>query len=145
MPRWRPSTLTESGSASVEFIAAVAVLLMPMLYLSVAVTEVQNQTLGVEAAARYLSRTVAAGASDAHADRVLAAVIDEYGVQPETVAVRMTCTTAGPCPRPGAIIHLTVQASVPLPVVGGVFGDQVAIPVEATAVQKISALAPETP
>lgn len=150
MRRENRSTLTdrglnERGSASVEFIAATAVLLAPLIYLTIALTDVQNQTLGTEAMARHVSVSLARGADAAHAERVVTSIADEYGIDPDAVSLAIECTTAGECPRPGAIMRVTVTTEASLPLVPSVFGTRVAIPVGAIAVQKVSDYATGTP
>ncbi len=143
--RWRAALADEQGNAALEFIGVGLILLLPLVYLVVALGAIQGQALGVEAAARHTARAVstAADATDAaaRAEQVIASVVDEYGVDAESVAVRWECAPAGaPCPSAGATLLLTVSARVPLPLVPPVLGlDELAsVPVEAQAVQKVS-------
>lgn len=156
MPLWRVSTgdepltgddpLTgdERGSASLEFILVGVVLLVPLVYLVVTLGLIQGQALGVEAAARHTARAVAtasgADAASTRADRILAAVAEEYGIDPATLEVAITCGTAGSCPAAGELLTVTVTASVSLPLVPPVLGlDRLArVPVQAVSVQKVS-------
>ncbi|MDY0828894.1 TadE family protein [Microbacterium sp. BG28] len=149
-----PRSLLEDdeGNASLEFIVAGLILLAPLVYLIVALGAIQSQALGVEAAARHVARAVstAANAEDAaaRADLVLAAVADEYGIDPDAVTLRWECAPAGvACPSAGATLLLSVSADVPLPLVPPVLGlDQLAsVPVEASAAQKVSRLWGTTP
>lgn len=128
----------ERGTASIEFIAATVLLLVPVLYLVIALAQIQNQSLGVEAASRHIARAYAHGQSQAHADRVLDAVAEQYGLSREGVTVSLTCVPAsGACPRAGAIVRVSVHATatvpmVPTELIGG------GIPIGATSVNKIS-------
>jgi Flp pilus assembly protein TadG len=133
----------ERGSAVLEFILVGMLLLVPLVYLIVSLGLIQGQSLGAEAAARHVARAVATAEDleDARmrADAVLVAVSEEYGL--ENVELSLRCTPAGAtCPRAGATLHVTVRAAVPLPLVPPVLGlEQIAaIPVEASAVQKVS-------
>lgn len=142
----------DEGNASLEFIVAGLILLAPLVYLIVALGAIQSQALGVEAAARHVARAVstAANAEDAaaRADLVLAAVAEEYGIDPDALAVRWECAPAGvECPSAGATLLLAVSTDVPLPLVPPVLGlDQLAsVPVEASAAQKVSRLWGTTP
>lgn len=141
------STDTEgdAGSAALEFILVGLVLLVPIIYLIIALGAIQGQALGVEAGARQLARAIAtsddAATADARADRVLAAIAAEYGIDPATVRVEVACAGgASTCPEAGATLLVTLSASVPLPLVPAVLGlDGVArVPVEATGAQKVS-------
>ncbi|MFD4957169.1 TadE family protein [Microbacterium sp. NPDC058389] len=133
----------ESGSAALEFILLGLLMLVPLVYLIVALGLVQGQSLGAEAAARHIARAVstASDAADARgrADAVLAAVSDEYDL--DDVELSVSCTPAGAeCPRAGAALHVTVRTTVTLPLVPPVLGldDLAVIPVEASSVQKVS-------
>src|SRR3954452_14129961 len=79
----------ERGSAALEFILVGLVLLVPLVYLVIALGLIQEQALGAEAGARHIARTVstASGADEARerADRVLQAVADEYGMDAASV------------------------------------------------------------
>ena len=135
----------ERGSAALEFILVGLLLLVPVIYLTVALGLIQGQSMGAEAAARHVARAVAqsAGSDDARAsaDRVLRSVVDEYDLDPAAVDLALSCrpqSTA--CPQSGATLIVTVRARVALPLVPPVLGlDRIAsIPVEASAAQKVS-------
>lgn len=137
----------DEGSASLEFLIGGLVLLVPIVYLIVALGVIQTHALGAEAVARHLSRTLAT-ASDAddartQADRVLSAVAEEYGMDADDIAVQISCEPAGTeCPRAGVMIHVEVEVGVALPLVPPVLGlDQAArVDVAASGVQKASRL-----
>ncbi len=145
MRRMRTSIDEERGSAALEFILVGVVLLVPIVYLIVALGAIQEQALGVEAGARHLARTIAtssdAATADERADRVLTAIVEEYGIDRSNVEIEVSCASgATACPEPGAILLVTVSANVTLPLVPQIFGlDELAsVPVEATGAQKIS-------
>jgi aryl-alcohol dehydrogenase-like predicted oxidoreductase len=149
-----PTSLLEEdeGNASLEFIVAGLILLAPLVYLIVALGAIQSQALGVEAAARHVARAVSTAANvedaAARADLVLAAVAEEYGIDPDAVVLRWDCAPDGvECPSAGATLLLSVSADVPLPLVPPVLGlDEIAsVPVEASAAQKVSRLWGTTP
>lgn len=135
----------DRGSAALEFIFVGLLMLVPLVYLIVALGSLQGQSLGAEAGARHIARAIAtaddAEDADRIADRVLASVVAEYGLDPESVVLSLDCRPAGDqCPAAGVTIVVTVRTTVALPLVPPVFGlDRAAsIPVEATAVQKVS-------
>lgn len=145
MRRWGLWVRDEEGSAALEFITAGVLLLVPLVYLVIALGAVQEQTLGAEAAARHTARAISQAtdqdAANARADAVLASVRDEYGMS--DVDVALSCVPAGgACPRAGATVIVTVSTRVTLPFMPPVAGlDQLtAIPIEASAAQKTSRL-----
>lgn len=135
----------DDGSAALEFITVGLILLVPLVYLIAALGAIQEQTLGVEAAARHTARAISQSADAADAagrkDEVLAAVVGEYGLDADSVDVSVTCTPlGGPCPRAGATLTVTVVTAVPLPLMPSILGldGLTAVSIEAAAVQKMS-------
>ena len=142
----------ERGSASLEFIVVGLILLVPLVYLVVALGSIQGQSLGAEAGARHIARAVSL-ATDADSARTSAAsildsVVDEYGIDPGSVRLTMECLPAGAaCPQAGATLVVTVSTRLALPLVPDLLGlDRLAsIPVEASAAQKVSRFWGTTP
>jgi len=135
----------ERGSAALEFIMVGLLLLVPLVYLVVALGLIQEQALGAEAGARHIARAVstASGVEDARerADRVLQAVVNEYGMDAASVDLSLSCVPAGAtCPESGATLVVTLRSRAPLPLVPPVLGldDIASIPVEASSAQKVS-------
>lgn len=141
----RHSAIDDEGSAALEFIVVGVILLVPLVYLVIALGAIQEQTLGAEAAARHIARVVArapdAATAAQRSDAVLAGVVDEYGLEPDAVDVSLVCTpVTAECPTSGATIIVTVSTRVRLPLVPEILGldRSTAIPVQAEAVQKVS-------
>jgi Flp pilus assembly protein TadG len=135
----------EDGSAAIEFIFVGLLLLVPVVYLVVALGAIQGQSLGAEAGARHAARVFATAedAEDARAraDAVMSAVVREYGMDAEAVEVSVVCAGADdPCPRAGATVAVTVRTRVSLPLVPPVFGLErlASIPIEASSAQRVS-------
>lgn len=135
----------ERGSAALEFITVGVILLVPLVYLVIALGVIQEHLLGVEAAARHTARVIgtADGPGDAAArgDAVVANVIREYGMDADSVEIRITCARSPrECPALGETVLVHVSAHVELPFVPPVLGlDALAtIPLEATASQRTS-------
>src|SRR5690606_27732169 len=110
----------DSGSAALEFITVGVLLLVPLVYLVLALGAIQEQTLGVEAAARHTARVIGqapdAETAGARGDAVLASVIREYGIDDDAVDVQISCRPAtGPCPAAGSTVIVTVSTRVSLP------------------------------
>ena len=146
MRRWSRWGRNDEGSAALEFIVVGVILLVPLVYLVLALGTLQQQTLGIEAAARHTARVIGqaedADAAAASSDAVLANVIDEYGLDADSVGVSVSCTSGGECPAAGSTVIVTVSARVALPFVPPIFGldSAASIPIEAQAAQKISRL-----
>lgn len=135
----------ETGSAALEFIGLGVILLVPLVYLVLALGAIQGEMLGVESAARHAARTMSAarGVADAtaRADATVRSAIEEYGMDADTVDVDIRCApvTTG-CPAAGATVVVTVTAEVALPFVPPVFGlDRVSrVRVQASSAYKVS-------
>jgi Flp pilus assembly protein TadG len=145
MPRPSPSG-DDEGTAPLEFIFGGLLLLVPLVYLVVALGLIQEQSLGVESGARHIARAVAT-APDAttareRADAVARAVASEYGIPSDELRLSMTCRPAGECPRAGATLVVTVRTRVTLPLAPPVLDiDRLAsVPVSATSAAKVSRL-----
>ncbi|GAB3272857.1 TadE family protein [Microbacterium lacusdiani] len=136
--RLRRLIADDAGSAALEFLTVGVLMLVPLTYLVLALGQIQSQTLGVESAARFTARVIASGPAAGDPDAVLASVTREYGIQ--SFDADVSCRPAGPCPAQGGTVLVTVTASVKLPLVPPLLGlDRLAVvPVEATAVQKVS-------
>lgn len=136
----------DEGSAAIEFILVGLVLLVPLVYIVVALGAIQGQALGVETGSRQLARAIAsapdAQTADLRAQRVRDAIVDEYGLDANALYIDISCASAAACPEPGAILTVTMRTDVVLPLVPPIFGlqDIARIPVEAASVQKISRL-----
>lgn len=152
MRRWNPSTDAagviddpERGSAALEFILVGLLLLVPVVYLVVALGLIQGHALGAEAGARHIARAISTAASPddarARADLIVRRITGEYGMDAASVDLSLECVPrAASCPEAGATIVVTLQARVALPLVPPVLGlDRLAsIPVEASAAQRVS-------
>lgn len=136
--RVSPLLAGDAGSAALEFLTVGVLMLVPLVYLVLALGQIQSQTLGVESAARFTARVIASGPAAGDPDAVLASVTREYGIESFDAAV--TCRPAGECPAPGATVLVTVTAAVQLPLIPPLLGLErlAVVPVEATAVQKVS-------
>ncbi|RKE63303.1 TadE family protein [Microbacterium sp. AG238] len=144
----RPTTESErhrndDGSASLEFLTAGLILLVPVVYLIVSLGIVQSHTFAAQAAARHVARAIATAAdvaqADTRVDAITQAIAAEYGMTADDLALAVECSGSGPCPGAGEIIRVTVNTDAVLPLVPPVLGlDRLArVPIEATAVQRM--------
>lgn len=138
----------DAGSASLEFLAAGTLLLVPMVYLVVAVSALQSGTLAIEAAARQAARTyVEAETTDAatrRAESAVAFALSDHGIDPAAASIHIHCS-----PRPAdcltrrGIVTVTVETAVAMPLVPAGLGVEapLSIPLRATATQQVSRFA----
>lgn len=143
MPRSRLSA--DGGSASLEFIVAGLVLLIPMVYLILALAAVQAGSLAVDGAARQASRVFvqseSTDAARAAAMRAIAVTLSDYGLDAGATSTAITCRPrAGACLTRRGFVTVTVRAVVRLPLTPPFLdtGLPSGIPVEATATEQVS-------
>ena len=115
----------DEGSASVEFVFLGVLLLVPLVYLIVAVAAVQGAAYGVSGASREAGRAfVQAPAGQDPAAWAFAAAkvaMADHGIELTPDELRITCS-AQPCRTPGALVTVEIDIDVPLPLVPEVFG-----------------------
>jgi Flp pilus assembly protein TadG len=136
----------DRGSAAVEFIFVGLLLLVPLVYLIIALGQIQAQSLGVQSGARHIARAVATSSDPVEAgqraDRIVRSIAREYGMGSAKPAVSFSCAPANsPCPDAGSVLTVRVAVRVRLPLAPPILGlDRITvIPVEATAVQRVAA------
>jgi len=135
----------DDGSASLEFLTVGLLMLVPLIYVVVALGQIQHQALGAEAAARHVARAISlssdAASAGSSASQVLSAVMAEYDLDASITSLSISCVPASAsCPTAGSTVRVSVATRVSLPLAPPVLGlDQVAsVPVEASAVQRMS-------
>jgi hypothetical protein len=145
--RRRLATLAhERGSASLEFLTVGIVLLVPLVYLVLALAAIQAGALGVEGAARQAARVavIAAdpGDSDAAVDRAVRVALADYGIDAAAASVSVTCDRTD-CLEPGARVSVSVLARVEVPLVPDFLALTAIgiVPIEASATQTVSRFA----
>lgn len=145
MPRWRRCLADDDGSASLEFVTVGMILLVPLLYLVLAVAAIQGGALAAEGAARQAARVYVQSATPADASgalqRAVALGLDDYGLDAGEASVDVSCTDeANGCLSRRNPVTVTVRLRVPLPLVPDVLAlrDVVSIPLEARATQTVS-------
>ncbi len=145
MLRERHWAIDDDGSGALEFVTLGTILLVPLVYLVLALGTVQEQTFGVEAPARLTARAIALAEDPqtalARGDEIIAGIVDEYGIDPDAVQVTISCVPADAvCPSAGTTMTVTVATRTPLPLLPAFLGiDHLAsVPIEAAATQKMS-------
>lgn len=120
----------DAGAAVVEFVVLGVLLLVPLMYLALAVSAVQRGVYGVTQAAREAGRAYATGTADTAAARARYAAelaVTDQGLSTDGLEVRYgpangDCEQAGiePWPLgPGAVFAVCVRGEVDLPGVPG--------------------------
>lgn len=133
----------ERGSASLEFIGAGLVLLVPLVYLVLAMASIQAGALAVEGAARQAARVFVqssdAGSAEAAAIRAVEFALADHGLDAADASISVTCT-ANPCLTRREFVTVTVGIQVPLPLVPAVLQGSfpLAVPLGAEATQQVS-------
>lgn len=137
------SRADERGSASLEFLTVGIILLVPLVYLVLAVAAVQAGALGVEGAARQAARVAVLaadqGASDAAVERAVRVALADYGLDAGAASVTVTCDGVD-CFEPEARVSVRVIARVELPLVPDFLSLSAigSVPIEASATQTVS-------
>jgi len=109
----------DRGNAVVEFLVLGVVLLVPVMYLALALGRVQAATYAVDGAAREAARAFAAAPDEATGRRhalvaVRLALLDQGLDVDPSAAATLTCD-ADPCLTPGARLTVRVAVDVTLP------------------------------
>jgi hypothetical protein len=144
MPRRRLST-DDTGTASLEFITAGLVLLVPLVYLVLTMSALQGASFAVEGASRQAARVFVESSSEGDAERSARLAVEfalaDYGLDPADVELTVSCT-----PRPDAcltrrgFVTVTVATRVTLPLVPPVLDLDVplSVPLSSSATQQVS-------
>lgn len=124
---------SERGSAIVEFHFLGILLLVPLVYVMLAVLDVQRTSYGVTQAAREAGRVYVATGDQTAALRAAEVSLADQGVESGSAEIRFSCSVT-PCYQAGAEITVFVGATVELPFVPDVLAGAVnaQIPVDAT-------------
>lgn len=143
--RWTDGVRGDRGSASLEFITAGMILLVPIVYLVLALSAVQAAALGVDGAARQATRVFVQADSVAEARTAAARAIEvtlaDYGLDAGAATIEFACR-----PRPAACltrrgyVTVSIRVIVPLPLAPPFLqtGLPAGLPVSATATEQVS-------
>ena len=133
----------DRGSASLEFVTVGMILLLPLVYLVLTMASIQAGALAAEGAARQAARVFVQGRDAASAGSAattaVAFALADHGFALDAADVAVSCS-ANPCLTRRGFVTVTVDMSVPLPLVPPVLGGAfpVAVPIHATATQQVS-------
>lgn len=117
----------ESGTAIIEFVWLVILLLIPMVYVVVAVFDTQRTAYAASAAARSAGRAfvTAPDQATAYARAIEAArlAFADQGLEAAPLTVRIRCSPLPhDCLTPGSVVTAEVLGAAALPLVPTVFG-----------------------
>jgi Flp pilus assembly protein TadG len=108
----------ERGSALVEFTFLGVLLFVPLVYVVLAVFDVQRSAYGVDAAAREAGRAFTNASDDASgraaAQAAATVALADQGVSIPDGGLRITCSL-DPCLSPGGRVTVQVDTRVALP------------------------------
>lgn len=114
----RSSCRSDAGSAIIEVAFLGVLVLIPLVYLLVAVFDVQRSAFALTAAAREAARVYVDASSERAGAGAAATAVDvaalDHGLPPHAVAVDVTCSNR-PCLTPGGSVTVRLQTRVPLP------------------------------
>ena len=101
--------MSERGDASVEFLGILVVLVIPVLYIVLAVGQVSAGAMAVDAGAREAARILAEDPDrTAHA---VAMIVEDFGIDAQA-DVTARCEE---CEAGGGVVEVQVGVRVPLP------------------------------
>lgn len=117
----------DGGSALVEVTWLAILLMVPLVYVLLAVFEVQRGAFGVSAASRAAGRAYAVAASDGEAWRQARAAatvaLADQGV--DDFDLRISCTPVpADCLAPGSVLTVVVRSRVHLPLAPAALGGE---------------------
>ena len=129
---------SDRGSAIVEFHFLGILLLVPLVYILLAVLDVQRTSYGVTQAAREAGRIYVATGDETAARLAAQVALRDQGVEAGAAEIRLECSTS-PCYQPGAEVTVVVGSTVRLPFVPDVLAGAVSaqIPVGAAHVSVV--------
>ena len=117
----------ERGTALIEVTWLAILLMVPLVYVVLAVYDVQRHAFAATAAARAAGRAFVlapdATAATAQAREAAAVALGDQRVDPRAVRVDIACQPAGSCLAPGSVVVVDVHTQVRLPLMPDLLGD----------------------
>lgn len=116
LPSNLPADPSESGRASLEFLTAGILLLIPLVFLALSLSSIQNAALGAESAARAASRVfvneTSLAEASARAERAVVVALANHGIG-AVESLERSCRPTG-CLNPGTVVTIRVTVQAPL-------------------------------
>ncbi|WP_430225754.1 TadE/TadG family type IV pilus assembly protein [Pseudarthrobacter oxydans] len=108
----------ERGSAVVEFTFLALLLMVPLVYFIITMSQIQGGSFAVVGAADQAAKVYIAqpdpATAQAAAEQAVAIALADFGHQPEGAQVATSCNPAD-CQAAGSTVTVTVSLTVPLP------------------------------
>lgn len=127
--RERAARDSESGTALIEFSWLAIVLLLPLVYIMIAVFDVQRASFGVSAASQSAAQSFVSApnvhTAYARARQTAELTLDDHSVSGADVTIRCLPSPRS-CLQPGSSVRVTVLVRQPLPLTPSILGDQIA-------------------
>jgi hypothetical protein len=135
----------DSGSASLEFITVGMLLLVPIVYLVLALSALEKASFGVEGAARQATRVFVQSGSESEAEAAaqtaIAVTLADYGLDAADAQVVVSCRPdPSDCLTRRGFVTVSISATVPLPLIPPVLTLDLpaGIPVQSVATEQVS-------
>ena len=118
----------ERGTALVEFVWLAILLLVPLLYIVLAVFETQRAAYAASAAARSATRAFVTAPDQrsayARAEAAARLAFGDQGIDPADFSLTITCRPDPQrCLTPGSVVSAEVRSAADLPLMPAVLGD----------------------
>jgi Flp pilus assembly protein TadG len=143
--RLRDALDDDGGSASVEFVTVGLLLLVPIVYLVLALSALESASFGVEGAARQATRVFvqseSEGAAESAARTAIQVTLADYGLDAHNARVAISCRpNPGDCLTRRGFVTVTITTTVPLPLMPPVLQLHLpaGIPVQSVATEQVS-------
>lgn len=109
---------SERGSAVVEFTFLALLLMVPVVYFIITVSQIQGGSFAVVGAADQAAKVYVAQPDEASAlaaaEQAVAIALKDFGHGTEAASVAVTCAPAD-CQAAGSAVSVTVSLGIPLP------------------------------
>jgi len=134
----------ESGSASLEFLTAGMILLLPLVYLVIALSALQGGALAIEGAARQAARVYVQApdeaSAEARAHRAVAFALEDYGLDASDAQVQIACAGSSGCLTRRGLVTVTVRINIALPLIPDLLAlnQRASVPMTAVSTQIVS-------
>jgi Flp pilus assembly protein TadG len=135
----------EGGSASLEFVTVGLLLLVPTVYLVLALSALESASFGVEGAARQATRVFvqspSEGSAESAARTAVGVTLADYGLDEQNARVGISCRPSpSDCLTRRGFVTVTITTTVPLPLMPRVLSLHLpaGIPVQSVATEQVS-------